>query len=420
MQNGTDWSEDRRFSPPTDSLTWGGSEIYGWLNNIGFQFDPLTNRFASGELHSVQRTNVNTTGFDFDLQEWVPMSGSTNTMFYLLNVIDEEGAGFRPARISWSASLENSESKLIDPSRIPNISPNPFDPTAYWLRSLNTRAGFDHQVYAVNNSNAIGSTIVSRNMGLTNTVLPVFRLDADSVVFISEIGLSGLGSTAPVAFVYSTGPPDTKRYKLTVLGDNNGAGVGNLSGVPAGDVTAVLKDGLTLTGLAAEPLGAGTYTLVYKIVRDNYGIIGYGTSSDLTTLSIDTSGLAKGEKYTVHVWLQRNNPRHSHEATVPRHFTLYVSDPCGECGEDPCECLVPVHYGDVNGDGFINAADVTILRRFIAAGNPEPFTEAPSFIRANADANGDGRIDSEDVTLLRRYLSAANPTTVPLGPQPEP
>jgi hypothetical protein len=60
-----------------------------------------------------------------------------------------------------------------------------------------------------------------------------------------------------------------------------------------------------------------------------------------------------------------------------------------------------------------------MLRRFIAASDKDEFIAAnPSFNKANADANGDGRIDSADVTLLRRWIAASNKETVPLGPQP--
>jgi PKD repeat protein len=74
-------------------------------------------------------------------------------------------------------------------------------------------------------------------------------------------------------------------------------------------------------------------------------------------------------------------------------------------------------YGDVNGDGVINAADITLLRRYIAATDKEEFRENnKTFVPENADANGDGVIDTADVTLLRKHLTATNPATVPLGP----
>jgi RHS repeat-associated protein len=78
-------------------------------------------------------------------------------------------------------------------------------------------------------------------------------------------------------------------------------------------------------------------------------------------------------------------------------------------------------YGDVNGDGVIDAADVTMLRSYIAAraGNEDTYAAFlaanPNFNRANADVNGDGFINSADVTQLRRYLAATVPATVQLG-----
>jgi hypothetical protein len=72
--------------------------------------------------------------------------------------------------------------------------------------------------------------------------------------------------------------------------------------------------------------------------------------------------------------------------------------------------LPPPNYGDVNGDGRIDSADVTLLRRYIASGNNDSL--------ANADVNGDGEIDAADVTLLRHFIASGNDSAqVPLGPQ---
>ena len=79
-----------------------------------------------------------------------------------------------------------------------------------------------------------------------------------------------------------------------------------------------------------------------------------------------------------------------------------------------------VNFGDVNGDGVINAADITLLRRYIAAIDKYAFIAATGFIRANADMFGDGIIDYANVELLRRHLAAADPSTVPLGLQQRP
>lgn len=63
-------------------------------------------------------------------------------------------------------------------------------------------------------------------------------------------------------------------------------------------------------------------------------------------------------------------------------------------GAEPQE----VKYGDVNGDGAIDAKDVTALRRYLAGGWNVTIN------KANSDVNNNGTIDAKDVTLLRRYI----------------
>ena len=58
------------------------------------------------------------------------------------------------------------------------------------------------------------------------------------------------------------------------------------------------------------------------------------------------------------------------------------------------ETMSPVVIGDVNGDGFINLTDVTLLINYLMGGNPQPFIED------NADINSDGFWNLTDVTLL--------------------
>jgi hypothetical protein len=57
--------------------------------------------------------------------------------------------------------------------------------------------------------------------------------------------------------------------------------------------------------------------------------------------------------------------------------------------------------GDINGDGELNAKDVTCLRRYQAGGYEE--YEETNLIAV--DCNGDGEFDAKDVTRLRRYLA---------------
>jgi hypothetical protein len=77
----------------------------------------------------------------------------------------------------------------------------------------------------------------------------------------------------------------------------------------------------------------------------------------------------------------------------------------------------PVDYGDVNRDGVISAADITMLRRYIAATDKLAFiTDNPSFSEYNADIIGNGVIDAYAVEALREYLSAADTSMMQLGP----
>jgi hypothetical protein len=86
--------------------------------------------------------------------------------------------------------------------------------------------------------------------------------------------------------------------------------------------------------------------------------------------------------------------------------TMFISD----------ESQPPPVFGDVNADGIINAADITLLRRYIAATDKVAFRAAHStFNLANADVDGNSIIDHNDVALLRLYVAASNPTTVVLG-----
>ena len=72
-------------------------------------------------------------------------------------------------------------------------------------------------------------------------------------------------------------------------------------------------------------------------------------------------------------------------------------------------------YGDANGDGKLNTADITAIRRYISDGrttDPEGYNVT---IHANAaDVDGNGRINTMDITLIRRYI-ADNWTTDPNG-----
>ncbi|MCL2400230.1 MAG: polysaccharide deacetylase family protein [Defluviitaleaceae bacterium] len=77
-------------------------------------------------------------------------------------------------------------------------------------------------------------------------------------------------------------------------------------------------------------------------------------------------------------------------------------------------------YGHVRGAAYISAADITMLRRYLASSDSNGFmVQNPNFNRDNADVDGNGVIDAADVERLREYLAATDPSTVTLGPRTE-
>lgn len=67
-------------------------------------------------------------------------------------------------------------------------------------------------------------------------------------------------------------------------------------------------------------------------------------------------------------------------------------------------------YGDVNGDGEIDAQDASMLMQYLVENKPSGFESA------NADVNGDQAIDLKDLLLLEKYLAGWDVT---LGVKPE-
>ncbi|MCD8359169.1 MAG: dockerin type I repeat-containing protein, partial [Oscillospiraceae bacterium] len=56
--------------------------------------------------------------------------------------------------------------------------------------------------------------------------------------------------------------------------------------------------------------------------------------------------------------------------------------------------------GDLNGDGEVNASDLTILARHV--GKVETMEDETAL--ANADVTGDGNVDASDLTKLAQYV----------------
>jgi hypothetical protein len=92
-----------------------------------------------------------------------------------------------------------------------------------------------------------------------------------------------------------------------------------------------------------------------------------------------------------------------------------INESCTECyykrvkPNPDCTCAdcKPILYGDVDGDGKIDAADITLLRRYIAANDKPAFLLAnPRFNLENARVTGhSGDPNAADVARLRQYVA---------------
>jgi hypothetical protein len=103
-----------------------------------------------------------------------------------------------------------------------------------------------------------------------------------------------------------------------------------------------------------------------------------------------------------------------------RHYRCIVTNIAGSTESNPVTLTAVVpNYGDVDGDGNINAADVTLLRRYIAAEDKKAFLETNTFHPLNAKVvDEDAPIGAQDITLLRRWLASPEGSKPVLGPRP--
>lgn len=79
-------------------------------------------------------------------------------------------------------------------------------------------------------------------------------------------------------------------------------------------------------------------------------------------------------------------------------------------------------YGDANGDGKINSADIILIKKYVANYDKSTGTSTVE-VSLGADANGDGKINSSDIILLKKYIanfdSTTGSSTIVLGPAKE-
>ncbi len=130
---------------------------------------------------------------------------------------------------------------------------------------------------------------------------------------------------------------------------------------------------------------------------------------DISTVSSDTLKLDSAGEYTIIPKPLSEEDKYAdtfvivgaaaREVSITQGIVSYAGTPAKQASLSIAQLAGDVIPGDVNGDGEINAKDVTTLRRYLAGGwNVE-------IVSGNSDTDGDGNINAKDVTILRRYLA---------------
>jgi len=114
---------------------------------------------------------------------------------------------------------------------------------------------------------------------------------------------------------------------------------------------------------------------------------------------VDTATIpANGHTFS-DMWIVDVEPTATEEGQKSRH--------CIRCDAVTDVTEIPptgeaVTFGDADGDGKVNAKDITLIKKFISGLN-----DMNSIVLANCDTNGDGKVNMKDVTLIKKLITGA-------------
>jgi len=145
-------------------------------------------------------------------------------------------------------------------------------------------------------------------------------------------------------------------------------------------------------------------------------VISFGNKSDI--IKAELIPINEGETLTVEG--SGNITDLSFAALSPGKYTLRVSKPkhaplerTVEISEDMAFDITLHLYGDVNGDGRINASDATQIKRYYnnkASVFSSADEEELAYLAVVSDVNGDGAVNAADATQIKRHYN--NKTSV--------
>lgn len=145
------------------------------------------------------------------------------------------------------------------------------------------------------------------------------------------------------------------------------------------------------------------YDFIY-IYDEDGALIGQYTGDDLASATVEVGGdtavirlTSDGTStaYGFGVAAEAVYPELPEEPETPTE-----PEPEEPEGSEPHDVI----FGDVNGDGTVDATDATLLTRYANKWAESTYTDGGA-ISAAGDVNGDGTVDATDATLLTRYAN---------------
>lgn len=127
-------------------------------------------------------------------------------------------------------------------------------------------------------------------------------------------------------------------------------------------------------------------------IVDSRQMFVYGLSEGLTNLDDYFAAMPIGLTYAIEKYSGNSIGTGSY---------VRVSTVTGS-GMEQVALYTVIIYGDVNGDGYIDDADIDVLDAYIAGTDTAKFFVGGPFFTA-ADLNGDGKIDAADREILQNY-----------------
>ncbi|MCL1809496.1 MAG: S-layer homology domain-containing protein [Clostridiales bacterium] len=328
------------------------SYIRDWLNN-GF----FSGAFSECEQGAIVETQVKTSVFEYGIEKTGPVSIMADGPVgnYPLTTYDKIYLPWgNPAEdmAYWSSSgAAGSEYQVSQPttmkgenSTYPNVynrlrTPS-YDPYHGYIGGpllFGCYASGNNLVTQVHSSWSSYDFIY--NCG----IFPVFKIDAEKVIFTSLIvptGTEGSGSHQIKESSSYTLPETGNAYKLTILDEALDELAGSIySGadlVGAGNTLKVGMAGSFDLGMSIPNYLGKSYSIRYKLLDGSGALVGYGGRAgplssgmngfSLDAVDLDGQPLADGT-YSAFAWLQRDNATTSFAASAPQHFCITVNSP---------------------------------------------------------------------------------------------